>query len=244
MSQQNAPQTGPLNRPVDERAFNHAVNLPTLPARVPGILLFLLVPFILGLGIAISCYIASGVSLGLFFGPVLLITFAASPLALRGAPNKRLLTCVALTFGIWIFWLLAAHLSAMNLLRCGLVLFSYITALAGGAALIERLRIGPVFASAIMVLLGTAWLTWPVWLCTWLDGPHAEAVVHGLTAIHPLMAINGVLFERFNFWDRYTIAYQQLTSLNQDIFYALPRTIMWMVLVHLSIGAGALIRSR
>jgi hypothetical protein len=147
-----------------------------------------------------------------------------------------------LALGIWTFWLLTAHLSVSHLLRCGLVLLSYLLALAGGASLLEQFLIGPIFASATMVLIGAAWLTWPVWLCPWLDGPHAESIVHSLTAVHPLMALNGVIFERFNFWDRYTIAYQQLTSLNQDIFYTLPKTILWMVLVHSGLGAGVFAR--
>lgn len=198
-------------------------------------------PLLVSLGVSVSCYAVSGVSLGLFFGPVLLLTFVTPPLALRGTTRLDcFLTCVALALGTAVFWLAIAHLSVLNLLRCGVVLFSYVMGLAGAASLLMRLRIGPVFASAAVVWVGILWLTWPVWLCPWLDGPHAESIVGGLTVAHPLMAMNSVLFERFNFWDRYTITYQHLTSLNQDIYYSLPKTILWMVLSHLAVGAGIL----
>ncbi len=57
---------------------------------------------------------------------------------------------------------------------------------------------------------------------------------------HPLMAINGVVFDRFNFWDRYTIAYQQLTTLNQDVLYTLPKSVFWMAMFHGTMGLGIL----
>lgn len=217
-----------------------------LPPRNGPVILRLLIssiaPIVLALAAAISCYFAGGVSLGLFFGPVLLITFLAPPLVMsQETAAGRLVVCAALILATIGVWSLTANLSLFDLARCGLVLAAYVIALAGAAALLERFGIDPVFAAAAIVLIGIAWLTWPIWLVPWLTGPNAQAIVQRLTLAHPLMAINGVLFERFNFWDRFTITYQQLTTLNQDIFYTLPKSVAWMVLSHLGVvatGAG------
>ena len=203
------------------------------------------VPFILSLLVGWVCYGVSGVSLGLFFGPVLLLTFLAPPLTLaQSAPSLRLLTGAAVTFGIAMVWLATANLSVLDALRCTGVLGAYIFALGGVALLLAQWRIGSTFAAAITVVAAFVWLTWPVWLSPWLYGPHAEGIVHWLTIAHPLMALNGVLFERFNFWDRYTLSYQQLTTLNQDVFYTLPKSVGWMILIHLVLGAGGWMFSR
>jgi hypothetical protein len=205
-----------------------------------------LLPLFFSLLIGWACYAVSGVSLGLFFGPILLITFVAPGLALSENERiPRLLTCVALTLGIAVVWLLVGDLSAAlvgdlsaaNALRCCGVLAAYIFALAGFAAILVRFKIDSVYAVTITVAIGFAWLTWPVWLSPWLYGSHAEQIAHWLATAHPLMAINAVLFERFNFWDRYTMSYQQLTTLNQDVFYTLPKGVAAMIVLHAGVGS-------
>ena len=59
--------------------------------------------------------------------------------------------------------------------------------------------------------------------------------------LNPLLAINGVLRERFDMWDRYRIAYQQLTTLNQDVIYALPKTIWPSVGLNIFVGVWGLV---
>ncbi|HZK81337.1 MAG TPA: hypothetical protein VFC46_09730 [Humisphaera sp.] len=190
-----------------------------------------------------ACYAVSGVSLGLFFGPILLVTFLAPGLAMaEDATIPRLIACAGLTLGIALIWLISGNLSAFDAVRCIGVLAAYIFALAGLAAFLSRLGMGPTYPAAIAVVIGFAWLTWPVWLCPWLDGRRAESIAHVLAVAHPLMAINGVLFDRFNIWDRYMMSYQQLTTLNQDVFYTLPKTIFWMVAVHGVVGAIGFLR--
>ena len=142
--------------------------------------------------------------------------------------------------GTSFFWLLTANLGALDFLRCGLVLAAYIVALAGLVSLLRGCGLDFTFASAITGVAGIAWLTWPVWLDLYLLGSHAETIVYWLTSAHPLMALNGVLFDRFNSWDRYTLAYQQLTLLNQDVFYTLPRHVTACVLFHGTLGAGGM----
>ena len=138
-----------------------------------------LIPLILALAIVVSCYFASGVSLGLFFGPMLLITFLASPLAMGEETCRgRLIICAVLAAGVWLVWLVTADLSFVDAARCGLV------------------------------------------------------------------AMNTILVTQPKFWDRYTLAYQQLTTLNQDILYTLPRTVVWMVGWHFAIGGAGFSLSR
>ncbi|HWE03137.1 MAG TPA: hypothetical protein VG326_12075 [Tepidisphaeraceae bacterium] len=215
--------------------------IPHTHRRLSVFLLHALIPLGFSSLVGWACYAVSGVSLGLFFGPILLVTFLVPSLALADEdPIARLVACGAVTLGIAAVWLISANLSLFDLLRCVGVFGAYVFALGGCAVLLSRVKIGSTYAAAIVVVAGFAWLTWPVWLSPWLYGSHAETIVHWLSAAHPLMAINGVLFERFNFWDRYTLSYQQLTTLNQDVFYTLPKTVIWMILVHGAFAAAGL----
>ena len=47
--------------------------------------------------------------------------------------------------------------------------------------------------------------------------------------------MNGVLIH-FDAWDRLPLAYTELSNLNQDVFYTLPRGVGAAVLVHLLVG--------
>jgi hypothetical protein len=195
----------------------------------------------LGILLAGSCYAASGVSLGLFFGPMLLVTFLVPPLVMGEDSNLgRLIVCLSLSAGICAVWIAVANIPAQQAFRSAAVAGAYVLALAGVASLLQWLRLGKIFSAGATVLLGALWLTWPVWLCAWLTGPHAQATVERLTAAHPLMAMNAVFFSRFNFWDRFPLAYQQLTILNQDLLYSLPPSVAPMVKIHGGIGAVGL----
>lgn len=190
---------------------------------------------------ALSCFFAAGVSLGLFFGPMLLIGFLAPPLAMsEETVARRLLVCAGLCSGVVLIWGVTANLAIFDFVRCSALLAAYVLALAGSAALLDRVGMGKVFAAALVALIAFAWLAWPVWLVPWLTGQSAQAIVQGLTVAHPLMALNGVLFDRFNIWDRYTLSYQHLTTLNQDIFYSLPQSIAAMVASHAGVGIAGI----
>jgi hypothetical protein len=97
------------------------------------------------------------------------------------------------------------------------------------------MRIAPTFASAIATILALAWLTWPVWLSPRLTGPSAATTVKYLTWMHPLFAVNGVL-TNLGAWSHLPIAYRYLTTLGQDVPYALPTSIWPAALVHLVLG--------
>lgn len=200
-------------------------------------LIALLLPLLLGGAIACACLLASGVSLGLFFGPLLLATFAVPALALAEPSSPgRLFIPLSLSLGVWLPWVATAALSPRQSVDMLAILVAYCLCLGGVAALLQGLRLDAPFASALATLLGFAWLTWPVWLCPWLSGPHVESLVNALALAHPLLALNGLLLDRFGAWDRYPLAYQQLTTLNQDILYSIPRTIWPTVVLHGALG--------
>src|SRR5947209_5890025 len=91
-------------------------------------------------GVACACYSASGVSLGLFFGPMLLLAFLTPPLvAGENSMRGRLMICAAVALGTWCIWLFAASLGAIDLFRCGLVLGAFVLSMAGAVSLFECL---------------------------------------------------------------------------------------------------------
>lgn len=192
---------------------------------------------IVGFLTAFSCFQAAGVSLGLFFGPVIILT-ALVPFFASGRVSDALGNVVTMTAGVALVWILEAHLSVWDLCRCTVTLGAYLGALAGIVRLLQAVGMDPVFSSAAVAIGASAWLLWPIWLCPWLDGPHAEATVRILTSCHPMLALNGTLFSRFNFWDRFPLAYQQLTTLNQDILYSLPKSIAGALLLHFGIAGS------
>ena len=142
--------------------------------------------------------------------------------------------------GVGIGWLAFDGLRASESFRCVFVLASYLLALAGLASLLNTFRITELLASAIITVLALLWLTWPVWLSRGLASSHGDALVAWLSPAHPLLAINGVVRARFDAWDRYQMAYQQLTTLNQDVLYNLPRSVTAAIGLHAAIGVLSL----
>lgn len=219
-----------------------------------------LAPLILAVIVTIACHASAGVSLGLFFGPLLLLTFLIPPLACYsitpvdsgsfGPMNRRsrwlcsVTLCASATVGVGIVWLATAPLEWLEWLRCVAVLGAYLLALGGLVNLLAGLGMAATYGAALITALGMAWLTWPIWMSHLLNGPHAESIAAWLTVAHPVMATNAALASRFGSWDRYTIAYQQLTTLNQDVIFTLPRHVIWAVLLHWMIGAGGFVISR
>ncbi|MDB5301916.1 MAG: hypothetical protein JWO87_3579 [Phycisphaerales bacterium] len=205
-----------------------------------------LVPFVLGAGMAIACYAASGASLGLFFGPVLLVSLVAPALTLgEETLRARLIAAAGVTLGIRLVWLFAGTINFRDALQCEIILAAWIFALTGFATLLRTAGLPAAFASALSAALALAWLTWPVWLSHSLAG---QSVPSWLTAPHPLLALNGVVLDRFNAWDRYELAYRDLTTLNQDILYTMPVSVWPMFIVHAALGTAgfgiAQLRSR
>lgn len=205
-----------------------------------GRLLFheLLPPFLISVAAATWCRSATGPTLGLFLGGLLLATLITPPLALGDTLTRPVLAAFGVLLGTLLVWALsmsAADVSADELCRCGLVLAAYLIALTGLANLFALARIPDSPAAGLTVFFGLLWLTWPVWLSPWLT----QSLADWLVPANPLFAINSVL-KHLGAWDRAPIAYRSLTVLNQDIPYRLPRSIIPACLAHAIIAAAGL----
>jgi len=197
--------------------------------------------FLLALGCTLLCRAETGATLGFLFAPVFLATIFTPPLALVHQKTwLRIAAWLAISIGVSIGWLAFDGLRASESFRCILVMAAYLLALAGLASLLNTFRITELLASATITILALLWLTWPVWLSRGLASPHGDALVAWLSPAHPLLAINGVVRARFDSWDRYQMAYQQLTTLNQDVLYSLPKSVTAAVWLHASIGVMSL----
>jgi hypothetical protein len=178
------------------------------------------------------------VSLGLFFGGVGVATLVVPPLvAAQTRGFESLLVPFATTLGAALVWTFtpADALTWGQWFACALVLMAYGIALAGIVAGALSLRVPRPLAAGAATILGLLWLTWPVWSSHALLTPAGDTLVEWLVPAHPLFAMNGVLIH-FDAWDRLPLAYTELSNLNQDVFYTLPRGVGAAVLVHLLIG--------
>ena len=192
------------------------------------------------------CYRATGPTLGLFFGPILLATFLVPPLVMahEGSPLDAALALVGVVLGVMPVWFYVAlanyppgqpHATPADVLPCLLVLAAYSLALAGIAAALARLPHMPAaLASFLVMLLGMAWLTWPVWLSPWLPGK--ERLVATIGPLNPLLAVNAAL-KHMGLWDEQRLAYR-LTALVRDVTYAPPAGVRWSALFHFTTGAA------
>ncbi len=186
----------------------------------------------LGLGIIVvtACWLSTGASLGLFFGPMLLLPLAVAPLCVGVKPVQAVVISALLTLPVALAWLVGLQETGISLQAwpaCVLLLISLVVA----TGLIARAT-RSVFLATTLTL---AWLTWPVWLSPALSNGRGERAVGWLTSAHPLLAINGLL-QPLGIWSQQSIAYR-LTSLGQDVEYALPGA-KWAIVVHLLLAAG------
>ena len=208
----------------------------------------LLVAAALSLAASWFCYRATGPTLGLFFGPILLATFLVPPLVVAhdDRPVDLGLAVGGVILGVVPVWLYAAaanyppdqpHATPGDAMRCVLVLAAYALALAGLTAALCRIPHAPAaLASFLTMLLGLAWLTWPVWLSPWLPGN--DRLVAWLGPLNPLLAVNAAL-KHMGLWDEQRLAYR-LTALVRDVTYAPPGGVWRSALFHLVLG-GALL---
>jgi hypothetical protein len=182
-----------------------------------------------------------GPSLAIFIAGLFFLTPLLPPLALsQSTSTSRLVVAGCAADGVAILWLLALlspEITLLQWLKCYLILLAYSITLVGVATALLRLHLPEFAASAITVVCSLIWLSWPVWLSPYLTGPHADSLVAWLTWLHPLFAINGVL-AHLGAWSHWPIAYQQLTTLGQDIPYTFPSTIWPTISLHLILGVG------
>jgi hypothetical protein len=210
-------------------------------SNTPSVIPVALIAFIFPGALSGLCLTLCGASLQLFLVGFFFAALIVPPLVLtQSALKYRLLIAACVVDGIGVIWLssiASPQITFIQWLRCYVVLICYATTLAGVAMLLVRVRIAPIFASAVTTILALIWLTWPVWLSPHLTGSNANTTVKYLTWIHPLFAINGVL-ANLGTWSHLPIAYRYLTTLGQDIPYTLPTSVWPAALLHVVVGAA------
>ncbi|HEY7118968.1 MAG TPA: hypothetical protein VH475_20425 [Tepidisphaeraceae bacterium] len=190
---------------------------------------------------AIACYLAAGPTLGLMLGSLFMVTLLAPSLTLADeAMSDRLLVLVAIVLPVWVTWFVATLRSETHLSEwaaCCLSIGAYAAALAGLASALRWCRLSAIVSAALTVIVGLAWLTWPIWLSRTFDGEASSGWVDKAAAVHPALSIN---IPNFSPWTEQTIAYH-LTDLNQNVPYSPPKTVWAAVFLHGAIAAMLLV---
>ncbi|MGE5608020.1 MAG: hypothetical protein ACM359_02095 [Bacillota bacterium] len=221
---------------------------PTLGQLLRRWILAAAAPLLLSSLLMLLCYIATGPTLGLYFGGIAVFTLIGPALVLAETDRwNRAFVADAIVSIIALTWLLPVFQSLVGFghwFGCYLLLAAYALALCGIALSLERLGLRPVAAAATTVLLALAWLTWPIWLAPWLRGAPGERLAAALVPAHPLFALNGYLANAFPIpWPQYRLAYI-LTNLGDDIPYTLPTTLLPSLLLHSLLGTALLLLPR
>jgi hypothetical protein len=107
------------------------------------------------------------------------------------------------------------------------LLIAYAAALWGCVRLLASLRFAPPLAAAMTLLFSIAWLTWPLWTSAFVTAPITDMLIPP----HPIFATNSLLHPPFGVWTESPFPYR-LTTLNQDIPYSLPATIIPSLVCH------------
>jgi hypothetical protein len=124
------------------------------------------------------------------------------------------LTVLAGSFSAASIW--NGSITSWQWTQCELVLGTFLLGIAFFVRLLIRVGCDQIVASAIVTLLVLAWLTAPVWLSVPLQG----CQLHYSVAVHPLFVLNGIV-PQLGIWTEQQVAYG-LTSMGQDVQYALP----------------------
>ncbi len=202
----------------------------------------------ISLGAAAACRWAAGNSLGLFFGGLFAATFL-TPAAVLGSGNfARAISGLAVVVGpiviVWVIPVLKGSDTPGQWAQTVLILAAYSAAVAGIALVLARAGCPAVFAAAVAIVIGLAWLTWPVWLSSILVASGLGGIVQHLVAVHPPLAINGILTNE-PAWTERSLAYH-LTNLNQDVPIRLPTNAAACAAMHGILGlvlwAAAMVR--
>ena len=120
---------------------------------------------------------------------------------------------------------------------CYLIVTAYALALGGLVVALSRMM-SEIVASAISVIAGLAWLTWPIWLAEGIRSDSGARIASRLIEISPVFAMNGAM-KNLGIWSERAIAYR-ITNLNQHVPYTLPGSILPCMLFHVALGAALL----
>jgi hypothetical protein len=182
-------------------------------------------------------YAVAGPSLGLFFWGFCVLSFFV-PAAVLAARDTReaLIHIASTTAAVAIVWLVPVCQTPDTLAQWAqlvLVLASYGLAIGMVTLLAARTHMGFPLASGLAVLLGMAWLTWPLWFLPYLMR-FSTGTANFMVDIHPPLVANGILVSESP-WTEKSLAYQ-LTSLNQDVPVELPKRGWLCIAVHGGLG--------
>jgi hypothetical protein len=173
---------------------------------------------------AAACWWATENSLGLFFGGLFALTFLTPTAILESRNLSRAIGGLAAVLApvaiVWIIPVLKGTDTPGQWAQAVLVLATYSGAIGGVALTLKRLGWPVIFAAAIAIVLGLAWLTWPIWLSSILVRNGIGTIIHNLVKVHPPLVINGILTNE-PAWTERSLAYH-LTDLNQDVPIQLP----------------------
>lgn len=186
--------------------------------------------FILSAALFLLCR-SIATTLPLYFCAFAIITLILPPATLSQSTLLRQALCAAAPVDAIALLLLPALFSGTIILTQWLLFYVLLTvfaaALWGCARLLAALRIAPPLAAALTIVIFFAWLTWPLWTSALLTAPAAAWLIPP----HPIFAVNSLLHPPLGIWTENPLAYR-LTTLNQDIPYTLPSTILPALLAH------------
>jgi hypothetical protein len=186
---------------------------------------------------AVAIHWAAGWSLGTFIGGLLIATLLIPPVVLAQEQLRdRLLALTMTVTPIVVLWLIATC-QTETLFRewvgCTAVLITYGLTLAGLSTAFRAIRLSATVSAALTVVVGLAWLTWPIWLSRTWDGEASAPAIARWAALHPGLVIQ---IPNLGAWPEQSIAYH-LTDLNQNVSYEAPPTVWKCVLAHALAGA-------
>jgi len=229
-------------------------------------LLPIIVPTLLALLGGLGSIFVAGATVGMFllsFTVAAILTPSAAHLAGQFSGSiaitwrARLVALAGVCDGLagsWLWLVADGSISFRQWLACSLVLIGFV-AMLGAVASVEWRRVrgtktaeshvstasknvtlgqSSAILCGIVMLIGLAELTWPVWLSPQFERMD-KSTIFRLIDLHPVFAINGVL-PQMDAWPHQRLAYR-LTSLGQDVPFALPQTIWPSVLGHLAVGS-------
>jgi hypothetical protein len=206
-----------------------------------------LAPLLLSISSAAACYLSAGASLGAFLGGVIMVTLLVPPLVVADERwRTRLIVLGAILLPMWAMWGVvtvnsppSSKVYVREWAASCVVLAAYGLALMGVAVMLRLTRLPAVGCAAVAVVLGLAWLTWPIYMSRSWEGTASAGVVSFFARFNPALVINGQVFRALGLWTEQSIAYR-LTDLSQNVPYALPQSIFPCVLLHGLVGGGVI----
>src|SRR5438045_524703 len=133
-----------------------------------------LAPLILSLIGGMACYMSAGPTLGLFLGGLIIVTLLVPPLTLSEPLSaNRLIIFSAILLPVGAIWLLATFMTDPEqrprisewFAACA-ILIAYAIALTGLSAAFRLTIRSAIPSAALTVIIGSAWLTCPIWAPT------------------------------------------------------------------------------